>query len=93
MFTRAKDKTRLEHAIDFATIELERYAVDSEEYATILERVTRLHKLKQEETASGVSKDTLVIVGANLLGILLIIRHEHVNVITSRAMGMIVKPK
>ena len=26
-----------------------------------------------------VSKDTLVLVGANLLGIILIIRHEHVN--------------
>jgi hypothetical protein len=33
----------------------------------------------------------MLIVGANLLGILLIIKHEHLNVITSRAITMVLK--
>lgn len=92
MFARAKNQTRLENAIDFAIIELERHPVDSEEYATVLERVTKLHKLKQEET-SPVSKDTLIIAATNILGILLIINHEYLHPITTRAMGMVIKPR
>jgi len=40
-----------------------------------------------------VSRDTLAVIGANLLGILMIIKHENVNVITSRAMGLILSPR
>lgn len=92
MFTRAKSPTLLETQIDKALQELDNHEVVSEEYAVVLERVSKLHKMKEDET-SRVSKDTILVTTANLLGIMMIIRHEHVNVITSRAMSLVQKLK
>lgn len=93
MFTRAKEPTLLDDVIERSLNGLMSSPVDSEEYALILERVTKLHKLKQEEASSGFSKDALLSAGASLLGILMIINHEHLHPITTRAMGMVPKPK
>jgi len=46
-----------------------------------------------QETPDRVSYDTMVATAANLVGIALIIRHEHVNVITSKAMSFVPKLK
>lgn len=68
-------------------------AKDSDEYATIIERLTELHKLKPEVKASAkLSPDTALAVAANIAGILMIIHHERVGVLTSRAIGFIIKP-
>jgi hypothetical protein len=91
MFTRDKEPTRLEKAIDRAHKELVGKQITSDEYATILNRLSTLHEMQVAEKPARVSNDTLVIVGANLLGILLIIKHENVNVITSKAMNMVPK--
>jgi len=83
-------ETKLEKALDRALRELETHEVDSDKYAAVLDRVAKLHKLKEEEKSSArVKPDTLVHAGANLLGILMIIRHENINVITSRAMSLL----
>jgi hypothetical protein len=91
MFTRDKEPSRLEKAIERTQQELANEPVLSDEYAEILERMSKLHRMKTDETSSPVSKDTLAIIGANLLGILIIVKHEHLNVITTRAMNMIPK--
>lgn len=58
------------------------------------ERMVRLYELREKmKRENSISKDTLLIVAANLLGIILVIRHEHVNVITSRAMQMVINPR
>lgn len=93
MFWRKKPISALEQTYDMTVLKLRDSTVGSEEYMKLLDVVSRMHKMVQEEKPSLVSRDTLVLAGANLLGILLIIRHEHVNVITSRAMGMVIKPK
>jgi hypothetical protein len=93
MYPRSKTKTPLELAIGKAMKELDEKEVGSEEYVKILEAVTKLHKMREEEKPSRVSKDTALTVGANLLGIFLIIRHEHVNVITSRAISMLLRSR
>jgi hypothetical protein len=92
MFSR-RPLTELERVYDAAVRELKEQTIVSEEYLKALDIVYRLHKMVQEEKPNFVSRDTLVLAGANLLGILLIIRHEHVNVITSRAMNMVIKPR
>jgi hypothetical protein len=84
-----KEPTQLERAIDRAMNALDKEEITSEDYATILSHISTLHKMREAEKPSRVSKDTLLITGANLLGIVLIIRHEHVNVITSRAMQLV----
>lgn len=89
MFTRTKDPTQIELAIARAMRSLDNHEITSEEYEKILNHLFTLHKMKTEEKPSEVSPDTWAIIGANLLGIFLIIKHEHVNVITTKALGMI----
>lgn len=93
MFLPPKESSYLDAEIDRAYRDLGDQKIGSEEYQKSLDVVSKLHKLKLEERATGVSTDTMLTVGANILGILLIIRHEHVNVITSRAMGVLQRLK
>lgn len=94
MFNKSKLPSRLETRCEEALDQLATREVASEEYGTILDRAAKLHKMKEEEVnSSRISKDTMAIVAANLLGIMLVIRHEHVNVVTSKAMNMVLKPK
>lgn len=67
--------------------------VDSDEYATILGRVEKLHELRKDEKPKPVSLDTALSVGANLFGILMIIKHENINVITSKALSFVHRVK
>ena len=66
---------------------------DSAEYAKMLGCVERIHDMTDIREPSPVSRDTLLTVGANIIGILLIIKHENVNVITSKALGFVIKAK
>lgn len=91
MFNRTKSPTQLDLAIDRAMRALDNHEVTSEEYQKILDHLFTLHKMKAENKPSEVSPDTWAIIGANLLGILLVIKHEHVNVISGQAFGMIRK--
>ena len=63
-----------------------------EAYGELLSRLEKLHGMRQDEKPNPLNSNTVATVLANLAGILLIIRHEHVNVITSRAMNMVIKP-
>ena len=90
--SRWRDSTQLELAFDRAVRDLKNHDITSEEYARKLEVAIKLHKMISEEKSSRVSKDVMASIGANLLGIFMIIKHEHVNVITSRAMNWVMKP-
>ncbi len=87
-----RDSTHLELAYDRAVRELKNYDIFSEEYAKTLDVAIKLHKMMAEDKSSYLSKDTMAAVSANLLGIFMIIKHENVNVITSRAMNWVMKP-
>jgi hypothetical protein len=66
--------------------------VGSQDYMKTVEALTKLHALRSKNPST-VSKETLAIVAGNLLGIFMIIKHEHLNVITSRAMQLVIKPR
>lgn len=90
MFQRSATQTELDREIKKLLSELDVLESVSEEYGTVLDRVSKLHKLKEtEKNPWQVSPDTAVLAVTNLLGILLIIRHEHVNVISSKATGFV----
>lgn len=92
MFNRPKrPKTPLEEALDRALNQLNNQAVGSKEYGEILDRVAKLHKMKEDENPKSVSKDTQAMIAANLLGILLIISYEQAHVITSKALPFVTK--
>jgi hypothetical protein len=92
MFKKDQEPSQLDAAITKAFDALDEETVGSDDYVKVAQQLTTLHKMK-DENPNRISKDTLVLVGANLLGILLIIRHEHVNVITTRAMNLVPKLK
>jgi hypothetical protein len=62
-------------------------------HATVLDHIVTLHGLRKDEETAGVNKNTLALIGGNLLGIFMIIRHENVNVVTSRALSLLTTPK
>lgn len=96
MFTKKeppKYRRLLEDEYERAIASLRSSLTDSEEYAKKLTIVERLHEITDKETSDSVSKDTMAIVSANLLGIFMIIRHENVNVITSKALNFVIRSK
>ena len=93
MFKRFRTPSSVELEVERALRELKHHPIVSEEYNKTLDSIVVLHKMKEDEKPSIVSRDTLVIVGTNLLGILMIIKHENVNVITTRAMNLLMKPR
>jgi hypothetical protein len=84
-----KRNTYVDDEITRAVKALHDKDMTDEKYGVILHRLETLHKMRQDEKPDQLSSDTLALVTANLIGILLIIRHEHVNVISSKAMSMI----
>jgi phage gp29-like protein len=82
-------ESELERAITAMRAEM----VHGEEYAKALTRVERLYELLDKEKPKTFSKDTILTVAANLIGIILILKHENVNVITSKALGFVLRPR
>lgn len=67
------------------------HQADSVEYAKLLKSAERVYEMMDIRKPPSVSRETLLTVGANILGILLIIKHEDVNVITSKALGFVIR--
>jgi hypothetical protein len=72
-----------------AALQLEQ--IDSEEYDVLLTRIEKMQKIRQEEKPDTVTSDALVLAATNLIGIFVILRHENLNVITSKAMSFVPK--
>lgn len=65
--------------------------IGSKEYQQAAESLRTLYEAKGIKNPSIISADTLISAGANLLGILLVINHERLNVLTTKAFGMVRK--
>lgn len=88
-----EDPTQIVDLITTIQNEMATFATDSEEYKTRLSSLERLYTLKQQEAPKRLSRDTMATVAANVLGILMIVSHERVHVITSKAFSHIYRPK
>jgi len=90
-----EERPGLDRAIDRALNKLEEHEPDSPEHAKIMDSLERLYKLQlpAEEAAKPVSRDAILAAVANIAGIVLIIHSERVQVITSKALGFVAKPK
>ena len=95
MFGRkAKDENpQLDDAINRVMEAMVATDKDAEEYSKLIEHLERLTKLKTENRPERISRDTMAIVVANLLGILIVVSYEHMHVITSKGLGFLLKPK
>lgn len=83
----------LEEEIERVIRTLPSHVIGSQDYVKTVDALTKLYALRKTEKSSSVSKDTLATVGANLVGIFMILKHERFHPITSRAMQFVVKAK
>jgi len=92
MFNRKpKARPALDEAIDALLARIATEPYDSKETPAMVDQVTKLAKLKEKDIPKRPSPDTLVLVAGNILGIVLILQFERVNVVTSRAIGFVMK--
>lgn len=92
MFNKNKnDKPGLQDEIDRLLKALSNEQPDSELYNTITTRLAALYPLLETKNSSKVSKETWAMIGANLIGIGAIIGHERVHVISTKALGFVMK--
>lgn len=88
------DKTGLEEAIDKVLLEMSSKASDSEEFSKMVDQLEKLHKMKiAEKPESRVDINTLVAIGGNLAGIVAILGFERAHVVTSKALGFVLKSR
>lgn len=65
----------------------------SDDYATILNRLSLLTKARAERNERAISMDTVLTVVANIAGMLLVLNYERLNVISTKALTMVWKSK
>lgn len=85
------EKSGLQKAIDELFDDMASVQSDSEEYSSMVDQLSKLYSLKEIDRPKRVSPDTMAIVAGNLLGIILIVGHERMNVVTSKALNFVMK--
>jgi hypothetical protein len=95
MFNKQTEPSELQPVIDIILERMKYVDPESEEFAGLVARLDKLHAMKTSEKNNRrtVSPDAILTAGASILGILLIIGYERVNVITTKALGFVSKPK
>ena len=91
---RKKDKrTLLEKEIDSVLKRMAETDEISGEYRVLVSYLETLYKAREttREPKKRISPDTWLIVGANLVGIILVLRFEKIDSITSKAVQFIIK--
>lgn len=89
--TKKDKRTNLEKEIDEVLMYMSGLSPDSKEYSTISSNLEKLYKAKAEDKACRIKLDTVAVVVGNLAGILLILGYEKANIITTKALGFVVK--
>jgi hypothetical protein len=80
------EKTPLDHAIDET---FNAYDPESDDALKQLKLLKGLHALKAQEGRKLPSPDNVLLVAGNIVGILLIVGHEHTGVMASKAMSLV----
>lgn len=88
------EASSLQDQINAVLSRMKSFDAEDAEYEKLLAQLERLYKL-QNHNPSGFrpSADAVLTVAGSVIGILLIINHEKLNVISSKAMSFIVKAK
>lgn len=81
MFTQRKVDSALDAEITSALEELKTLRNDTEKYNAAVDRIGRLQKVKPQSGITKLPLDTMLIVGANIFGVLWLTHFEHENVI------------
>lgn len=91
---RKREPSKYDEPIAKTFASLKTYDTDDAEFSDAMDYLERLNKLKDaEKHLSRFSPDTIAIVLGNLFGILVIVAYEQKHVMTSKAMGFILRAK
>lgn len=86
--TKKDKRTELEKEIDKRLDTMVRTAQTPEQVKAVMELMDKRKQLDEKKT---VSPDTMAVIAGNLLGILLILTYEKANVITTKALGFVLR--
>jgi hypothetical protein len=89
MFKNKKELIGMDLVLDLVTTELSDKQPGTPEYDKVLEQLERVNKIANSQKSDPVSKDGVLAVVANLAGISLILSHERLHVITTKALGFV----
>jgi hypothetical protein len=93
MFKKRRIAAKLDGEILSALEELGNHDETSEEYRKIIERIVTLEKLQPNTGMQPLKMDTVLLVAANIFGIVWLARYEKENVIRSQsALRFVMKP-
>lgn len=90
------DTSVVDEAISECYAHLKGFDPETKEHAKVLKQIAQLEKIKklsEKKPKMIFTPDALLTAGASLLGILLILNHERANVVTTKALGFVSKPK
>lgn len=92
MFTRKAnvEDPALDEEIERVLHDLKDVSIKDQEYPKLVETLTKLYSLKPEQPKP-ISNDTLAMIAGNLAGIVLIVGYERANIVTSKALGFVLK--
>lgn len=94
MFIKSDIETKLDAEILSLLAKVKETTKDSEDYEKLVDRMSKLHKLKTEERSKQINPDTVLVVVANIFGILWLARYERENIIKApRAFSSVLKPR
>ena len=89
--------TKADLELDRLYGELKLHDPETDEYANIMRRIQELSNLNKSEHKPDEKKkldpNTIIVVAANLLGIVAILAYEHVHPVASKAFSLLLKPK
>lgn len=88
MFKKTSHEANIDEIVDGLLEELGAHTSTTDEYATIVKRIA---ELKDVRNKNSISKETLATIGANLVGIAVILQHERAHVVASKAFGLVKK--
>ena len=90
-FTKKNKQTALEAEIAAVLEIMKQHQPDSAEYKKMTDNLEKLYKMDAIKREQKIKKDTILIIAGNLLGIALILGFEQAGVITTKALGFIIK--
>jgi len=87
------DPTMLDLAITNLFARMEQEEPTSKEYAALVDELSKLLKLKENELPKRIDPNVALQVAGSIAGVLLILHYEKVNVLATKAVGFVMKAK
>jgi hypothetical protein len=88
-----KNKITFEMEINHVLTALNSMDVTSQEYGTGINNLKGLCEAGSKKSSNFVDWNTIMIAGSNIIGILLILNYEQLHVISTKAIGFVLKSR